>query len=107
MKSMDVKIANRMSAIEAINRLDEEDLRLINRVIVDRLKLISQARATTMMTNFARGDRVGFRAPDGRGLEGIVLRLNKKTITVATDDGDQWNVSPNYLYLVQDEQREK
>jgi len=29
------------------------------------LKLIPQARATTLMTSFARGDRVGFHAPGG------------------------------------------
>jgi hypothetical protein len=70
-------------------------------LIVERLKLISQARATTLMTNFTKGDRVGFHAPDGRTLEGIVLRLNKKTVSVATDDGHQWNVAPGLLRLVQ------
>ncbi|MCG3170856.1 MAG: hypothetical protein CALGDGBN_02427 [Pseudomonadales bacterium] len=64
---------------------------------VERLKLISQARATTQMTSFTRGDRVGFQAPDGRVLEGMVLRLDKKTISVATDDGHQWNVAPSLL----------
>jgi hypothetical protein len=69
--------------------------------IVERLKLISQARATTLMTSFTKGDRVGSQAPDGRILEGTVLRLNKKTISVATDDGHQWNVPPGLLRLVQ------
>jgi hypothetical protein len=34
-------------------------------------------------------------------LEGMVLRLNKKTISVATDDDHQWNVAPGLLRLVQ------
>lgn len=46
-----------------------------DRLIVERLKLISQARASTLMTSFTRGDRVGFQAPDGRMLESMVLRL--------------------------------
>jgi hypothetical protein len=96
-----VKIVDRVSAVEAIKRLNEEDLLFLNRLIVERLKLISQARATTLMTSFTRGDRVGFQAPDGRMLEGMVLRLNKKTISVATDDGHQWNVAPGLLRLVQ------
>jgi hypothetical protein len=100
MKPGSVKIVDRVSAVEAIKRLNEEDLLFLNRLIVERLKLISQARATTLMTSFTRGDRVGFQAPDGRRLEGIVLRLNKKTISVAIDDGHQWNVAPGLLRLI-------
>jgi len=101
MKPGSVKIIDRVSAVEAIKRLDEEDLLFLNRLIVERLKLISQARATTLMTSFTRGDRVGFQAPDGRMLEGVVLRLNKKTVSIAADDGHQWNVAPGLLRLVQ------
>ena len=101
MNPSSVKIVDHVPAVEAIKRLDEEDLLFLNRLIVERLKLISQARATTLMTRFTKGDRVGFQAPDGRMLEGIVLRLNKKTVTVATDDGHQWNVAPSLLRLVQ------
>ena len=100
MKSGSVKIVDRVSAVEAIKRLNEEDLLFLNRLIVERLKLISQARATTLMTSFTKGDRVGFQAPDGRMLEGVVLRLNKKTISVVTDDDHQWNVAPGLLRLV-------
>jgi len=100
MKPGSVKIVDRVSAVEAITRLNEEDLLFLNRLIVERLKLISQARATTLMTSFTRGDRVGFQAPDGRMLEGMVLRLNKKTISVATDDSHQWNVAPGLLRLI-------
>ncbi len=102
MKSGDVKIIDRVSAVEAIKRLNEEDLRFLNRMIVERLKLISQTRATTLMTSFTKGDRVGFQAPDGRIVEGTVLRLNKKTVSVATDDGHQWNVAPGLLHLIQE-----
>ncbi len=101
MKPGNVKIVDRVSAVEAIKRLGEEDLLFLNRLIVERLKLISQARATTLMTSFNGGDRVGFQAPDGRAREGIVLRLNKKTVSVATDDGRQWNVAPGLLRLIQ------
>jgi len=100
MKPGSVKIVDRVSAVEAIKRLNEEDLLFLNRLIVERLNLISQARATALMTSFTRGDRVGFQAPDGRMLEGMVLRLNKKTVSVATDDGHRWNVAPGLLRLV-------
>lgn len=101
MKPGSVKIIDRVSAVEAIKRLNEEDLLFLNGLIVERLKLISQARSTRLMAGFTRGDRVGFQAPDGRIVEGIVLRLNKKTVSVATDDGHQWNVAPGLLRLLQ------
>lgn len=101
MKPGSVKIVDRVSAVEAIKRLGEEDLLFLNRLIVERLKFISHARATTLMTSFTKGDRVGFQAPDGRMLEGMVLRLNKKTVSVVTDDGHQCNVAPGLLRLVQ------
>ena len=90
-----MKIIDRVSAVEAIKRLNEEDLLFLCRPIVERLKPVSQARSTCLMARFTRGDRVGFQAPDGRSLEGIVLRLNKKTVSVATDDGHPWNVAPH------------
>lgn len=101
MKSGSVTIVDRVSAIEAIKRLNEADLLFLNRLIIERLKLISQAQSTSLMASFSRGDRVGFQAPDGRRLEGIVLRLNKKTVSVATDDRRQWNVAPGLLRLIQ------
>lgn len=100
MTSGSVKIVDRVSAVEAIKRLGEEDLLFLNGLIIERLNLISQARATTLMTSFTKGDRVGFQASDGRALEGMVLRLNKKTVSVATDDGHQWNVAPGLLRLI-------
>jgi hypothetical protein len=30
----------------------------------------------------------------------MLTRYNKKTVTVVTDDGQQWNVSPSFLSKV-------
>ena len=57
-------------------------------------------RAHSEMLEFRIGDRVAFR-PSGQGrVEGLLTRYNKKTVTVITDDGRQWNVSPNLLSRV-------
>ena len=100
MKPGNVKITDRLSAVEAIKGLDEEDLRFLNGLIVERLKLISQARATMDMATFAKGDQVRFYTREGEWIEGVVLRLNKKTISVVTREDVQWNVSPDYLELI-------
>jgi len=100
MKPGSVKIIDRVSAVEAIKGLEEEDLHFLNRLIVERLNLISQVRATEKMANFSAGDRVNFQASNGLKVEAIVQRLNKKTISVVNDDGHRWNVSPGLLQLV-------
>jgi hypothetical protein len=91
------KLENREGAAEAIRRMGEEDLRYLNRLIVDRLKLISQARSTVLLANFGVGDHVGFQAPTGEKKNGVILKLNKKTVTIRTDDEQQWNVCPGFL----------
>ncbi len=91
------KLENREGAAEAIRRMGEEDLLYLNRLIVERLKLISQARSTTLLAHFSIGDRVSFQTPSGERKSGIIQKLNKKTATIRTDDGHHWNVHPGFL----------
>ncbi|OHB77886.1 MAG: hypothetical protein A2Z25_07910 [Planctomycetes bacterium RBG_16_55_9] len=90
-------LKDRNSAAEAIRHLGEEDLRFLNRLIVERLKLIAQARSTALMSRFNIGDRVGFQAPSGQWKSGVIQRLHKKTVSILTDEGHRWNVSPGFL----------
>ncbi len=49
------------------------------------------------MLEFRIGDRVTFE-PEGRPpVVGMLTRYNKKTVTVITDDGERWNVSPSFV----------
>ena len=91
------ELLDRAGAVEAIRRMNEEDLRFLNRLIVDRLKLIGQAHSTTMLARFSVGDRVSFQSTSGGRKAGVIIRLNKKTASIATDDGQQWNVHPGFL----------
>ncbi len=99
MKPGSVKIVDRVSAVEAIKRLGEEDLLFLNQLIIARLKLISQARSTAQMANFHLGDLVSFQTEDGQVIQGKILRLNKKTVSIKTGDGHRWNVAPGLLRL--------
>lgn len=92
------EIIDHASAVEAIKQLGEEDLLFLNRLIVERLNLLAQERATSAMRRFTRGERVGFQSPHGQPLAGVVQRLNKKTVSVITDDGQRWNVAPELLH---------
>jgi hypothetical protein len=94
------ELVDRAAAVDAIRRMNEEDLRFLNRLIVERLKLIAQARSTSMLARFSVGDRVSFQGTSGERKSGVIIRLNKKTASIATDNGQQWNVHPALLTSV-------
>jgi len=80
-----------------IDQLTEPELVDLNHRVVERLRFLQQMRAHTQMLEFKIGDRVTFQA-DGRGpVEGMLTRYNRKSVTVVTDDGHRWNVSPTFL----------
>jgi hypothetical protein len=54
------------------------------------------------MLEFEIGDRVWFEAEGRRGVIGILTRDNRKTVTVITDGGQRWNVSPTLLRRADD-----
>ena len=80
-----------------IKTLDEKELIYINRLIIERLKLISQQKTTNQMIKFNLNERVSFLDNEGKIKKGVIVKLNKKTISVLTDDGQDWNVTPGLL----------
>ncbi|MDQ7000821.1 MAG: hypothetical protein Q9M12_08080 [Mariprofundus sp.] len=80
-----------------IDRLTEKELIDLNHRIVERLKFLESMRAHADMMAFSIGEKVRF-APSGRGdVYGVLVKYNKKTVTVLTEDGQKWNVSPHLL----------
>ena len=80
-----------------IDKLSEKELIDLNNRVVARLRFLNQMRAHSQMLDFRIGDRVTFQ-PEGRPpLFGSITRYNKKTVTVITDNGQHWNVSPVLL----------
>src|SRR3712207_332505 len=82
-----------------IDKLTEAELIDLNYRIVERLRFLHQMKAHAKMLEFKIGDRVAFHA-EGGTIVGILTRYNKRTVTVITDDGRQWNVSPTLLSRV-------
>ena len=76
------------------------DLVELNHKIVERLKFLDSMHTHKEMMKFNRGDQVCFEAP-GRGEQfGTLVKYNKKTVTVITESGQKWNVSPHLLKKV-------
>ena len=80
-----------------IDDLTEAELIDLNHRIVERLRFLSQMRAHKRMLEFKIGDRVTFHHEGRPPLTGMLVRYNKKTVTVITDDGQHWNVAPSLL----------
>ena len=80
-----------------IDHLTEAELIDLNHRIVQRLRLINQVHAHKAMLEFRIGDRVTFEPQGEVPVFGILTRYNKKSVTVVTDDGHRWNVSPSFL----------
>jgi len=88
-----------------IDKLTEAELIDLNNRVVARLEFLAQMRAHAQMLEFKIGDRVSFQ-PDGhRRVVGMLIRYNRKTVTVITDDGQRWNVSPRLLGRADEPQR--
>ncbi len=82
-----------------INELGEEQLLELNRLIVERIKAIRAQRKASSMSSFSVGDDVVFLDKQGEQVSATVLRLNKKTMSLVTDEGERWNVAPELCEL--------
>jgi hypothetical protein len=88
---------------QMLSRLDEfteEELIHLNRLIVERLRLMQQVRAHQTMTQFRIGQKVQFTANTGRVIVGMLTKYNRKSVTVVTSEGQTWTVSPSLLLSV-------
>jgi len=79
-----------------IDGLSFEALLELNQRVVARLKMLESMQAHIEMMAFNIGERVSFDTRDGR-MMGTLMKYNRKTVTVVTDNGQRWNISPHLL----------
>jgi hypothetical protein len=60
------------------------------------------ASAQRKQRAFQRGDTVTFEGRDGRGITGVVVRINQHTVTIGTGGGGTWRVPFHMLRQVLD-----
>lgn len=89
-----------------IDHLSVEELVALNHRIVERLKMLESLEAHKSMMQFDPGARVSFDSAHNERLTGTVMKFNRKTVTVVTDNGQRWNVSPHLLSPLKDVSRE-
>ncbi|MEO8641961.1 hypothetical protein [Pseudomonas sp.] len=80
-----------------IDHLSVDELVTLNHHIIERLKMLESLDAHKSMMQFHPGARVSFDSPQSERLSGTVMKFNRKTVTVVTDSGQRWNISPHLL----------
>ena len=73
------------------------ELTILNKMVVDRIRIIHKAGALMSMSKFNVGDRVSWDGSDGVVRIGNIMRLNHKTASVRIGSDEYWNVSPQLL----------
>jgi hypothetical protein len=77
-----------------IDHLTEHELVDLNHRIVQRLKFLESMHHHQEMMKFTIGEKVSFEAP-GRGRQiGTLIKYNQKSVSIITESGQRWNVSP-------------
>ena len=77
---------------KAITGMDERELRLINAVMNRRFEQLEENK----VFGFDKGDKVQW-IMDNKIHNGVVLRLNKKTVSVLDDQGGIFAIGPGFL----------
>ena len=80
-----------------IDELSEKELIDLNNRIVERLKFLESMRAHAEMMEFSVGEKVGFHPRGREEAVGVLVKYNRKTVTVLTEEGQRWNVSPHLI----------
>ena len=90
-----------------IDGLSQYQLIQLNQRIVARLKFLESMHAHAEMLQFDVGQTVSFQPPGRDRQIATLVKYNKKTVTVLTEAGQRWNVSPHLLSAVKDIKAER
>ncbi len=85
-----------------LSSLTYDELLELNHKIVERLKFLDSLHTHEEMMQFSPGEKVSFESAGRERQIGTLVKFNKKTVTVITESGQKWNVSPQVLSKVKD-----
>jgi len=85
-----------------LEKLSEKELIELNNRIVERLKFLDSMRTHNKMMEFNVGEKIGFEPPGRKKQIGVLVKYNRKTVTIVTEQGERWNVSPHLLSKISD-----
>lgn len=81
-----------------IEQLSPEELIDLNKRLIMRIRYLQGVKTIEGLNRFKVGDWVHFHDHEGKPREGIVIRINRRTVSVHADEnGGHWNVPPKFL----------
>jgi len=80
-----------------LDDLSYDELLDLNDCIIARLKHLEAADVLNAMMKFNLGAKVCFDSTKHGMQVGTLIKFNQKTVTVLTDEGRRWKVSPQML----------
>jgi hypothetical protein len=86
-----------MNLPQDIEHLSYDELMELNRAVVARIKQIQTLKTQHQLQQFRVGHQAHFMGNEGEIVEGTIVRINKKTVSLVTEKGARWNVSPHLL----------
>ena len=82
-----------ITKIDVDNLFLEQLIQLHNKIVL-RIWQLQQASYSDKLQEFQIGEKVRFQSEQGETVAGIIIRVNKKSLTVRTDTGNKWYVHP-------------
>ncbi len=85
-----------------IDTLSREELVELNDRVIERLKYLDTVHAQQAMMTLNIGSQVSFDSPRHGRVFGTVIKFNRKTVVVLTEDRIQWRIPPDILTPIKD-----
>ena len=86
-----------------LEHLSLEELMELNTRVVRRIQELHGRKTQKELESFQVGDRVSFQS-DGRLVEGLVVRVNRKTLSVRTGE-TSWTLHPGFVTKLSEPER--
>jgi len=97
---MDEKDLSLEQMISGLEGLDESELLSLDRALKRRIDLLRQASLSESFKRFSVGDNVQFENKENAIVQGKIIKINKKTLSIISDSTERWNVSPELVQHV-------
>lgn len=78
-----------------IEQLSLDELFELNGRIIRRVQYLQGLKTQAALDRFSVGDTVSYQS-DGRTVQGVVIRVNRKTLSIKTKDS-HWNIPPRFV----------
>jgi hypothetical protein len=89
---------------KVLQTMTEDQLRLVNRMVVDQIREAQRRKARSLLVNLSTGQKVWFYDKRGRKITMEIDRINEKTVSgrEILPDGERgfvtWRVHPSLLH---------